>query len=173
MGRIHGPRCDDAVRCWPWKQTEGVGRRRGRSSPAQRRRGGSPAGKVGVQWLGKQLRAPAKLLDMHTRTENECGGSASTTWQEQRRGVTVVPYRRRIRGAGADEMQRAGGHLLYMRALRDRVKGWLGHGVQRTVVLEQRERACTGVEHSEGGQWQGLARTRHRKGFCSYVSVKW
>jgi hypothetical protein len=48
MGRIHGPRCDDAARCWPWKRTEGVGRRRGRSSPPQRRRDGSPAGKVGV-----------------------------------------------------------------------------------------------------------------------------
>jgi hypothetical protein len=70
-----------------------------------------------------------------------------------------------------DEMQLMGGGLLYARARRERVMGWLGRDVQCTATLRQREHACTGAERSEGGQRPGLAWRRHRKGFRLYVGV--
>jgi hypothetical protein len=61
-------------------------------------------------------------------------------------------YRRRTRGADADELQRVGGLLLYARTRRERVTGWLRHDMQRTTELRRCKHVCAGTEHSEGGQ---------------------
>jgi hypothetical protein len=71
-GHVHGPRRNDAARWQPCKRTEDDVRCRSGSSPAQRWCGGDPAGKVGVQWLGEQLRALVVSCDLCTGREEEC-----------------------------------------------------------------------------------------------------
>jgi hypothetical protein len=126
-GCIHGPQHDGTARCWPWKWTEGAGRRRGGGSPVSRRRGG---------------------------------------------GGLPVADNRRWSGQNATAGRGDGG-ALYTCAHGERVMGWLRRGVERMVALGQRARACVGVERSVGGQRQGLAWKRRRKGFCSYVGIGW